>query len=525
MISAIIIIPIICILISILLILIGLKFKKRKILVSGKILLLIILVLIVFGGIHLYNKHTEESLNKNTGEVEREKVFEEPDRIIYKTGDKYYQFQKSEEKYEEILKEIQDRIYSSYDGKVLSEEELEKVEEKDYIEFDYNQISKNNIFPLEEDEIGMIKRLETGGQVANTNLTEKEELKKKLSELIKNETEYTMSQEDYLSKNQVENVVENYSSELTYKTDNVYTKILQTKEEIDEFIRTFNVEIDKQINDELLEKNSVVALITPYEIENINCKIGSITYVLTGERDISISQEEMKYNVNILIVSKIVNEKCIYIDTDNIVITNSGTEQGINETQVRVEEKNIIQNITESVIEIGYDSSHLNASIEISENTKITDYITGNTLNLTDLKQGDCINVLGNEIESSNDMKRIKAEEIQIYKKEYAESKIQNKFNGVTVIDEGGGIAYKNIDNSGNGYIVYETSIDEGNKFIYYLKLPVTSSTETYLGWGTHLQSNYGYIEHEMARITLDTAITDALNINCKVNMIEYIAD
>ena len=504
MLSAIIITPIICILISILLILIGLKFKKRKILVTGKILLLIILVIIVFGGIHIYNKHTEENLNKNTGEVEREKVFEEPDRIIYKTGDKYYQFQKGEEKYEEILKEIQDRIYSSYDGKVLSEEELEKVE---------------------ENEIGMIKRLETGGQVANTNLAEKEELKQKLSQLIKNEKEYTMTQEDYLSKNQVENIIGNYSSGLTYKADNVHTKILQTKEEIDEFISIFNVEIDKQINDELLEKNNVIALITPYEIENINCKIGSITYILTGERDISINQEEIKYNVDILIVSKIVNEKCIYIDTDNIVITNSGTSQGINGTQVRVEEKNIIQNITESVIEIGYDSSHLNASIEISENTKITDYVTGDTLNLADLKQGDCINVLGNRIESNNDMERIKAEEIQIYKKEYAESKIQNKFNGVTVIDEGGGIAYKNIDSSGNGYIVYETSIDEGNKFIYYLKLPVTSSTETYLGWGTHLQSNYGYIEHEMARITLDTAITDALNINCKVTMIEYIAD
>lgn len=63
------------------------------------------------------------------------------------------------------------------------------------------------------------------------------------------------------------------------------------------------------------------------------------------------------------------------------------------------------------------------------------------------------------------------------------------------------------------------------DKFIYPIKLKVNRQTETYLGMGMHLQSNYGYVLHEMSNITLDTKITDIDNIKGFVKTIEYIAD
>ena len=42
---------------------------------------------------------------------------------------------------------------------------------------------------------------------------------------------------------------------------------------------------------------------------------------------------------------------------------------------------------------------------------------------------------------------------------------------------------------------------------------------------GYHIQSDYGYVLHEMCDITLDTKITDIDNITGTVKIIEYIAD
>ena len=84
------------------------------------------------------------------------------------------------------------------------------------------------------------------------------------------------------------------------------------------------------------------------------------------------------------------------------------------------------------------------------------------------------------------------------------------------------GIEYKNVDSDGNGYIITCYNYD---KFEYPIKLNVDSNTETYLGMGYHIQSDYGYVLHEMCDITLDTKITDIDNITGTVKIIEYIAD
>ena len=87
---------------------------------------------------------------------------------------------------------------------------------------------------------------------------------------------------------------------------------------------------------------------------------------------------------------------------------------------------------------------------------------------------------------------------------------------------DGMSIEEVNVDSDGNGYIIVEYNYENS---VYPIKLNVNSQTETFLGMGYHLESNYGYVLHEMCNITLDTKITDIDNIEGLVKTIEYIAD
>ena len=121
-----------------------------------------------------------------------------------------------------------------------------------------------------------------------------------------------------------------------------------------------------------------------------------------------------------------------------------------------------------------------------------------------------------------NIFKRSKKRELlKSSSKDTAKEEIQRYLKDTYRID-GMSIEYTNIDSDGKGYIIVLYSYDN---FTYPIKLNVNNQTETFLGMGYHLQSNYGYVLHEMCDITLDTKITDVDNINGFVKTIEYIAD
>lgn len=120
-----------------------------------------------------------------------------------------------------------------------------------------------------------------------------------------------------------------------------------------------------------------------------------------------------------------------------------------------------------------------------------------------------------------DNLEAIKASQIEILKKEKAKQEIGKFLNNTYRVD-GMSIAYVDVNFNGNGYIIVECSFD---KFNYPIKLNVDSNTETYLGMSYHLQSNYGYILHEICDITLKDKIVDVDNITGTVKSIEYIAD
>lgn len=203
---------------------------------------------------------------------------------------------------------------------------------------------------------------------------------------------------------------------------------------------------------------------------------------------------------------------------DNV---NSFNDANTTNNELPVEYSGIVQNIGNSSIECGPLKSFLTNLISLNEETKILNYLTNKEMKLEDIKQGDCIKIIGTKLEQNNDLEKIYAKEIYVYTKNEIKNEAGKYIVDTYRIDDSS-ISYFNVDSSGEGYIICEINVEN---FSYPIKLNVNKSTETFLGYSMHLQSNYGYIPHEMCWITMDTKVEDIDNIKGYVKMIEYIAD
>lgn len=495
--------------ISILLMIIGFFTKKDKLKKIGSILIIILAVLIIMFFFYSIYEMEEEEI-RHFGTSANNPYVSIPDRIIFKTGEKYYIIKPGDESFDTICKEIDKRVTSdNYPGEVLSVDELKKLKnEEKFLEFDYYTSSKNRIFFLEQDYMGMIKMFEEDGQIAFKELPKREELILKLEDLTKNMKSYEMREESYNSKNTIKELPEGF--EASNKTDGIYHIIIRDLESFQKFLSVTGFD-PKEPNYRKIdfENNNAIVTICNAEIENIVCNIGNVKYTYGGTRKLS---GEM--NVNMLIVSKVINEKCIY-DNANLVIN----EMPEIDYSIR-EYDGIVCGVNEKQIDIGYSSKYLIAEAEINAGTRIVNY-GGIEIKTTDIKIGDCIAVVGKKVENRNDLERVVAQEIRVYPKEIIKKNIMERDEITNTID-GQGLQYIDVKDDGYGTVICGIWYDD---FVYPVELKVTPKTETYLGFGDHLQSNYGYILHEMCWIKLDKKITDLDNITGNVTMIEYIAD
>lgn len=231
-------------------------------------------------------------------------------------------------------------------------------------------------------------------------------------------------------------------------------------------------------------------------------------------------------------------EKNIMENEDNIIVNeiseNQITKNEIieNETNTipqempevnndQITEGGVIINISGNKLEIGLDEAKIMYIVNINDNTKIKNYENNVESSLKDLKVGDSVYIEGKIEKEEKSIKNVDATKVEVCSKKKIKSEIERYLKDTYRID-GMGIEYINVDNAGKGFIIVEYIYD---KFTYPIKLSVNSQTETFLGMGYHIQSNYGYILHEMCDITLDSKITDIDNINGAVKTIEYIAD
>ena len=160
-----------------------------------------ILLSVIISCIIYYIFKIEINLEKNEidtfGKISEDTELPIPNRIVYKRQNgKYVIIDSDSPELQYIYNELYRRTSNITEGKIFTEEEISKMQDKGcFIEFDYNRISKNFIFMLEETEIGIIKRLEDGGQVIATNLEDKENLIQKVENWTKDMKYYDFNQD------------------------------------------------------------------------------------------------------------------------------------------------------------------------------------------------------------------------------------------------------------------------------------------------------------------------------------------
>ena len=290
------------------------KFKEYKSLIGITTLLIVLCI-----GTFIF---TRIEPKEETGVVNSFQYFETPDRIVYKEKDtdNYYVFTKGESSYTDILNEIIKVFDSKEEGIQVSKEDIEKIEEnQNYIELDYDTISKNYVIAYEEDLNNIILRNDNGGQVVKQNIKEeyKKELQEKLDEKVLMDAScYHMGDnKQYILNNKevADDVIVKNVSELKLYESGIYGIKIQNKEKLDEILNRYNITLEEQINDDVFQKADIIVMISKYDIEKIETRIGGLTYFFTG------SKLPNSYIVNVFQASKAINTNCIYRNLDNTI--------------------------------------------------------------------------------------------------------------------------------------------------------------------------------------------------------------
>ena len=483
--------------------------KKRIILFVIYIIMLLVIGMTLFT-IFTIQGEEEELISQMGGTLTENKNLPVPDRIIYKNAEKEYSITyPGESSFDIIFTEIANRIDSVSDGEVLEVEQINAIKENGrFVEFDYNTKSKNKIFPLEEENIAMISMFENSGQVKKNTIIDKKKLINKVESIMKRTKKYEFQKNNlYTSYSKLMDI----PSDLAFKekTTGIFQLAIEDEVLYNKALNLTNFNINGNSPTVDFSKENVVMTISRHGIESVEENIGNIKYKFSSKVD--------AYEVSVLVVSRIVNVNCIYCEVK--YEETSGQESQTTYTYTTA--KGIIQTISGNHIEVGLSDTYLTHKIEINHITYIKDYTDKKRIDVEDLNVGDCIYIEGTKVSSDNDLEKIEANTIYTCKKETVKKEVERYIKDTYRVD-GWGIQHYSIDGNGDGYIIVAAYYEE---FIYPIKLKVNSATETYLGMGHHLESNYGYVLYEMSDITLDTKITDIDNIEGYVKMIEYIAD
>lgn len=318
-----------------------------------RVILYILLLLVVFSIIFFIfkNEISNEKLEKNNvGLVDENTILPTPDKIIYKNiNNEYIIINSGTSAYTQIYSELYNRITNTIEGKVYSEDEISQMQNKGtFIEFDYNSKSKNYVFILEEKEIGIIKRFSDGGQVIQTSLSNKDKLIKKIENLTKDiSTKYDFNTEyNYNSENKLSKVANDLKLSQT-KVAGVYQQVIEYDEnEYNAILKKLNFKTSHEMPKVDFNKQSVIVTVSRYEIKDIQKNIGNIKYELGKFLD--------EYSVNIFIVSKVVNSKCIYFNTnvDELNVSKISINDNKNGVEYYVQNGKYYANINNTKTEI-----------------------------------------------------------------------------------------------------------------------------------------------------------------------------
>ena len=285
------------------------KFKEYKALIGITTLLIVLCV-----GTFIFTRIKPQE-EENTNYVQ---YFETPNRIVYKEKgvDNYYVFTGESKDYTDILNELINGIDSKGEGPIVSKEEIEDIEQNEnYIELDYDTVSKNYVIAYEQENNNVIFRNDNGGQVVKQTLKNRE----KLSNLIKEKIDSNVScyhmgdSKEYKVTNEIpRELFETNNSDLRQYEDGVYGIKIQSEEKLNEMLEKYNIELEEEIPSDIFDKTDIILMISKYNIENIETRVGGLTYYFTGDK------RQDSYIANVFAASKAINTNCVYRNMEGI---------------------------------------------------------------------------------------------------------------------------------------------------------------------------------------------------------------
>lgn len=278
------------------------KFKEYKTLIGVTTVILTLCIgMLIFTQI----EPKEEQI------VNHIQYFETPDRIVYKQKglDTYYVYTPDEQNYTDLLNQLVVCIDGIGEGEIVSKEEIAQIEnEENYIELDYNTISKNYIVAFEKENYNVIKRTDTGGIVVKQSIKNANQLKEMIKEK-NNQDDKTYHMSDfveYISNAEITQSQINGDTNLKSYENNVYSIKIVTYQELEKFIEKYNINPAKEIPASTFERSEIISIISKYDIESVEKRVGGLTFNFTEKNDASA------YNVHLYAISKAVNTNCIY---------------------------------------------------------------------------------------------------------------------------------------------------------------------------------------------------------------------
>ena len=165
---------------------------KKKIILSIAIIILVALTALV--SIYITNNQKEQE-EKNKEEFSKNII--NPDRIIYKNQEKYYEIKPENEIYKIIIEQMSKKIDTSKKETIISQEELDDMHNQEsFIEFDYNTVSKNYILIL-NNKGKFAKMMDSGAELIKSNI-DTNSIKKEIDGKINNTKYYTMDNKEYI---------------------------------------------------------------------------------------------------------------------------------------------------------------------------------------------------------------------------------------------------------------------------------------------------------------------------------------
>ena len=323
---------------------------KKKIILGIAIIILVALTALV--SIYITNNQKEQE-EKNKEEFSKNII--NPDRIIYKNQEKYYEIKPENEIYKIIIEQMSKKIDTSKKETIISQEELDDMHNQEsFIEFDYNTVSKNYILIL-NNKGKFAKMMDSGAELIKSNI-DTNSIKKEIDGKINNTKYYTMDNKEYISKNTLVSVEYKYLQQFKNINNQIYQTVIKDNESLELYTAMCNLEFDEEIPNDVFNNNVIVlTLAIPKDI-TVKINIGNLRYYYDNKKN------NYEYTAHLLIVSKIVNTNCIY-NVDNTSIESKAQIQDDNNQYNQT-----VANIDEEIFVKDFNT-YLNTS---SENKNIT---------------------------------------------------------------------------------------------------------------------------------------------------------